>query len=119
MPLVADRVSDQGTVSGTGAITLAGNPPTGYQAFGTAFQLGSSVYYAASDAAGNWEVGFGTLVTATTLSRDTVTASSASNGRVTFPASSAVTVFCTAPADVIQDAGLGRQLALRNNLPLF
>ena len=75
MPLVADRVSDRGTVSSTGAITLAGNPPTGYQAFATAFALGSVVYYAASDTSGNWEVGFGTLVNATTLSRDTVTAS--------------------------------------------
>lgn len=119
MPLVADRVSDSGTVSGTAAITLAGSPPSGYRSFAAAFAPGSSVYYVAADNAGNWEVGFGTLTSGTTLTRDIVTSSSNANAAVNFPASSAVTVFCSAPADIVQDAGLGRQLALRNNLPLF
>lgn len=120
MPLVADRVKDAGTLTGLGNVTLAGSPPTGYQAFATAFPIGAVVWYCIEDiSSGAWEVGFGTLSATLTLTRDTITGSSNANAKVTFGSAVSVNVFCTAAADVIEDANGGRQLALTRNIPLY
>lgn len=120
MPLVADRVRDSGTVTGTGSVTLAGNAPAGFQTFASAFAVGTMVWYSIVDSAsGAWEVGYGTLANALTLSRDVVTGSSNAGNKVTFGSSVTVDVFNTAAADIVQPAGLGRQIALRNNLALY
>ena len=78
MPLVlADRVRETTTTTGTGTVTLAG-AVTGFQSF-TAVGNGNTTYYTiAGQGNSEWEVGIGTYTASgTTLSRDTVLASSA------------------------------------------
>lgn len=102
MPLVADRVAETTTTLGTGTVTLAG-AKTGYRAFTSAFSTGAKVYYCITDNT-NWEVGVGTFTTAgTTLSRDSVFASSNAGAAVNWGAGSK-DVFCTAPTQTIVGA---------------
>ena len=95
MPLVADRVKETTTTTGSGAITLAG-AVSQFVAFSTAFANPSTVYYAIVGQSGTeWEVGIGTFTT--TLSRDIILASSNSNNVVTLSAGTK-DVFATIPA---------------------
>jgi hypothetical protein len=78
MPLVlADRVRETSTTSGTGTLTLAG-AVAGFQSF-SAIGNGNTTYYTiAGQGNSEWEIGIGTYTSSgTTLSRDTVLASSA------------------------------------------
>lgn len=110
MPVIADRVKDTTTSTGTGAITLSGTAPTGYQTFATAFGSGSvSVGYCIAGGT-EWEVGKGTFNGTTGLTRDTVRSSSNSNALVSFSAGTK-DVFVTAPAELIDNANIGLQLA--------
>jgi hypothetical protein len=94
MPSVADRVKETTTTTGTGTITLAG-AVTQFQAFQTAFAVGTLIEYAiVGQGTSEWEVGIGTLLTTTTLSREVVRASSNSNALVNF-ASGTKDVFST------------------------
>lgn len=94
----ADRAMETTTTTGTGTVTLAG-AVTGHRAFGTALSDGDSVYYTIESAdLSAWEVGIGTYTASgTTLSRDTVLASTNSNAAVNF-GSGTKRVFVTAPA---------------------
>ena len=84
--VLADRVQDTSTTTGTGSFTLSGSPPTGYQAFSVVGN-GNTTYYAAYDTAGNWEVGVGTYSsTGPTLARTTILSSSNAGSAVNFPA---------------------------------
>ena len=109
MPHYADRVKDSTTTTGTGAITLAGTPPTGYVSFATGF--GSSgainVAYVIDDGAGAWEVGKGTFNGTTGLTRDIVRSSSNSNALVNFGAGTK-TVFCSPSSEQIDNANVGQ-----------
>lgn len=98
----ANRVKDTTTTTGTGSLTLAGSPPTGFVAFSAAFNTGDRVYYTIDDGAGAWEVGVGTLSGATTLTRDTVLSSSNSGSLVNFGAGTK-TVWCDLPADLVHN----------------
>ncbi|CAB4190291.1 hypothetical protein UFOVP1288_51 [uncultured Caudovirales phage] len=84
--VLANRVQDSTTTTGTGTLTLAGSPPSGYQAF-SIIGDGNSTYYTIVGGA-EWEVGIGTYTSSgTTLSRDTVLSSSAGGTtKVTFSA---------------------------------
>lgn len=95
--VVADRVLETTTTTGTGTVTLAG-AATGYQSFAV-IGNGNTTYYTIADQSGsNWEVGIGTYTSSgTTLSRDTVLASSNSNALVNFGAGTK-NVFVTYPA---------------------
>ena len=97
--VLADRVQDTTTTTGTGTVTLSGSAPTGYQTFGTAIGNANTTYYTIA-AGSEWEVGIGTYTAAgTTLSRDTVLASSAGGTtKVTFSAGTK-NVFVTYPAE--------------------
>ena len=97
--LVADRVKETTTTTGTGTLTLGG-AVAGFETFGTGIGDGNETYYAAVDyATGDWEVGVGTYTASgTTLSRDTILQSSNSDSAVNFGAG-AKTVFCTMPAE--------------------
>ena len=98
MPLVvADRVKETTTSTGTGTITLAG-AATGFQSF-SVIGNGNQTYYTIADQTGsNWEVGIGTYTSSgTTLSRTTVLASSNSGSLVNFT-SGTKDVFVTYPA---------------------
>lgn len=90
-PLFFDRVQAVSTTTGTGTYTL-GSPVTGFQAFAIVGD-GKSCYYCAHevDANGNpsggWEVGLGTYTASgTTLSRDTILASTNTNAAVSWSA---------------------------------
>lgn len=97
MPLVVkDRVKETTTTQGTGTVTLAG-ASSGYQSF-SAIGNGNTTYYTIAGGA-EWEVGIGTYTASgTTLSRDTVLASSNSGSAVNFSAG-VKDVFVTYPAD--------------------
>ena len=97
MPLVlANRVQETATSNTTVSFTLTG-AVTGFQTF-AAIGNGNTTYYAATDSAGNWEVGVGTYsTTGPTLTRTNVYASSNSNLAVTF--SGTVDVFVTYPSN--------------------
>jgi hypothetical protein len=106
---VHDRVKETGTVTGTGNITLGGAASGGFKTFASRFTTGASlqvadpIYYCVVDASGNWEVGKGYLSGATTLVRDRVFESSNSDNAVSYGASTAVEVFCTIPAERIEE----------------
>lgn len=94
--VLADRVFETTTSTGSGTITLAG-ANAGYQAFSTGVGDGNQAYYTIAGAT-EWEVGIGTYTASgDTLSRDTVLASSSSGAKVTFSAGTKE-VFVTYPA---------------------
>lgn len=89
--IVADRVLESSTTTGTGAFTLAG-ATTGYRAFSAVCSTSDTLYYCieALDANGNpsgdWEVGLGTYSGANTLTRTTPAASTNGGAAVNFAA---------------------------------
>ena len=94
--VLKDRVKETTTTTGTGSFALAG-AVTGYDSFG---QIGNSntTYYAVYLEGGSeWEVGIGTYTSPSTLSRDTILASSAAGAKVTFSAGQK-TIWCDYPA---------------------
>ena len=95
--VIADRVKESSTTSGTGTITLGG-AVSGYQAF-TAIGNGNQCYYTIVNiaVATEWEVGVGTY-SSSTLTRDTVLSSSNAGAKVSFSAGNKE-VFVTYPAD--------------------
>lgn len=107
MPLVVrDRVRETSTTTGNGTFTLAG-AATGFQSF-AAIGNGNTTYYTIALQGGSeWEVGIGTYTASgTTLSRDTVLASSASGAKVVFSAGTK-DVFVTYPAGRFISGGGG------------
>ena len=96
--VLADRVKETTTTTGTGTVTLLG-ASTGFQSF-SAIGNSNSTYYTIADQGGaNWEVGIGTYTSAgTTLSRTTVLSSSNSGSLVSFPAGTK-DVFVTQPSE--------------------
>lgn len=85
--VLKDRVKETTTTTGTGTVTLLG-ASTGFQSF-SAVGNGNTTYYTIAGQApsAEWEVGIGTYTSAgTTLSRDTVLASSNAGSLVTFSA---------------------------------
>ena len=75
--VVADRVKETTTTTGTGNITLAG-AATGFKTFSSTIGVGNTTTYVITDATGSqWEVGLGTLSGSSTLVRTTVFSNSA------------------------------------------
>jgi len=95
--VLADRVQETTTTTGTGTVTLAG-AVSGFQSFSVVGN-GNTTYYTIVDSStGDWEVGLGTYTSSgTTLSRTTVLSSSNSGSLVNFAAGTK-TVFVTYPA---------------------
>jgi hypothetical protein len=96
--VLADRVLETTTTTGSGTITLAG-AKQGYQSFSLAIGNGNQTYYTIAGQT-EWEVGVGTY-SANTLTRDTVLSSSSSGGKVTFSAGTK-DVFVTYPSEKSQ-----------------
>ena len=97
--VLADRVQETSTSTGTSSFTLAG-AVTGYQSFAV-IGNGNTTFYTIADQGGaNWEVGIGTYTASgTSLSRDTVLSNSNGNtSPVNFPAGTK-TVFVTYPSE--------------------
>lgn len=96
--VLANRVQDTTTTTGTGTVTLSGTAPTGYQTFGAAIGDGNTTYYTIA-AGTEWEVGIGTYASSgTTLARTTVLSSSNAGSAVNFSAGTK-NVFVTYPTE--------------------
>jgi len=107
--VLADRVKETTTTTGTGTVTLAG-AATGFQTF-AAVGDGNSTYYTIEDGT-DWEVGIGTYTTSgTTLSRTTILSSSNSGSLVNFSAG-AKNVFVTYPASMSVPEGKAIVMAM-------
>lgn len=118
--IVADRVKETTTTTGTGTITLAG-AVSQFEAFSTTYTTSDKVPYAIVGQTGTeWETGYGTLTSATTLTRDTVVSSSNANSLVSFSAGTK-DVFATLHEGIANNTPtLGLALAFSvGNLPLF
>jgi len=104
--VLADRVRETTTTTGTGTISLGG-AVTDYQSF-AAIGTGNVTYYTIAGTGTNeWEVGIGTYTSAgTTLSRTTVLASSNAGALVNFSAGTK-DVFCDYPAGRAVIGGMG------------
>jgi hypothetical protein len=75
--VLADRVKETTTTTGTGTITLAG-AVSGFQSFSVVGNGNTTYYTIAGQGTSEWEIGIGTYTSSgATLSRDTVLASSA------------------------------------------
>jgi hypothetical protein len=95
--IVADRVQETSTTTGTGSFTLAG-AVTGYQTFASVLATADTTYYTIADQGGaNWEVGLGTFTSPSTLARTTILSSSNAGSAVNFTAGTKA-VFITYPA---------------------
>jgi len=97
--ILADRVKETTTVTGTGTASLLGTS-TGFQSFSAGVGNSNTTYYCIADQGGpNWEVGLGTYTAVgSTLSRTTVLASSNAGALVSFTAGTK-DVFVTYPAE--------------------
>jgi hypothetical protein len=103
--ILADRVKETTTTTGTGTVTLLG-ASTGFQSFAVIGNANTTYYTIAGQGTSEWEVGIGTYTSSgTTLARTTVLASSNANAAVNFSAGTK-DVFVTYPAgkSVNQDA---------------
>jgi hypothetical protein len=97
--VVADRVKETTTTTGTGTLSLLG-ASSGYRNFVTGIGNGNSTFYTIiNQGANEWEVGIGTVtdLATDTLSRTTVLASSNTGSLVSFSAGTK-DVFCSGPA---------------------
>ena len=91
---VADRVREDTSTTGTGALTLSGSPD-GYRTFSSALSESDNTYYAIEEN-DQYEVGIGTF-SSSVLERSVVLKSSNSNNKIELGGSGAV--FITYPAD--------------------
>ena len=96
--VLADRVQETTTTTGTGSVTLAG-AVLGFQSFAVVGNGNTTFYTIADQGGANWEVGIGTYsTTGPTLARTTVLSSSNSGNLVNFTAGTK-TVFVTYPSE--------------------
>lgn len=110
--VLADRVKETTTTTGTGTVTLLG-ASTGFQSFSTIGNTNTTYYTIAGQTTSEWEVGIGTYTSSgTTLARTTVISSSNSGSLVNFSAGTK-DVFVTYPAEYTANAvggGIGAVL---------
>jgi hypothetical protein len=104
--VLADRVKETTTTTGTGTVTLLG-ASTGYQSFSVVGNANTTYYTIAGQTTSEWEVGIGTYtLSGTTLARTTVLASSNAGSAVNFSAGTK-DVFVTYPAGRSVSGGEG------------
>jgi len=104
--VLADRVKETTTTTGTGTVTLLG-ASTGYQSFAVVGNANTTYYTIAGQTGSEWEVGIGTYTLAgTLLARTTVLASSNAGSAVNFSAGTK-DVFVTYPAGRSVSGGEG------------
>ena len=110
--VVADRVKETTTTTGTGTVTLLG-ASAGFQSFAAIGDTNTTYYTIAAQTGTEWEVGIGTYTSSgTTLARTTVFSSSNSGSLVNFSAGSK-DVFVTYPAEMSAFAN-GNGVVLEN-----
>ena len=110
--VLADRVKETTTTTGTGTVTLLG-ASTGFQSFSAIGNTNTTYYTIAAQTGTEWEVGIGTYTSSgTTLARTTVISSSNAGALVNFSAGTK-DVFVTYPAEFTANAiggGIGAVL---------
>jgi hypothetical protein len=95
--VIADRVRETSTTTGTGNFTLAGAVDR-FRTFDSVLDTGDTTYYTIADQSGvGWEVGIATFTSPATLARTTILSSSNGGSAVDFGAGSK-DVFITLPA---------------------
>ena len=95
--VIADRVRETSTTTGTGNFTLAGAVDR-FRTFDSVLDTGDTTYYTIADQSGvGWEVGIATFTSPFTLARTTILSSSNGGSAVDFGAGSK-DVFITLPA---------------------
>ena len=100
--IVADRVKETTTVTGTGPTTLAG-AASGYRSFASQLSIGDTCAYVIVNSNwSEWETGIGTYSATNTLTRTTVQASTNANAAVVFSAGTK-DVFMGPTADSLVD----------------
>lgn len=116
--VLADRVQETTTTTGTGTVTLAG-AVSGFQSFSVVGN-GNTTYYTIVDSStGDWEVGLGTYTSSgTTLSRTTVLSSSNSGSLVNFGAGTKQ-VFVTYPSAMASSSVAGPSSAVDSAIAIF
>jgi len=101
--VLADRVKETTTTTGTGTVTLDG-ASAGYQSFSAIGNTNTTYYTIAAQTGTEWEVGIGTYTSSgTTLARTTVISSSNAGALVNFSAG-IKDVFVTYPASFTSNA---------------
>ena len=111
--VIADRVKEISTTTGTGTITLNG-AVSGFQAFSAVGDGNTTFYTIAAQSGVDWEVGIGTYTASgATLARNQVLASSNGGTHTNFGAG-AKDVFVTYPASYAL-FGAGGQAVVTNN----
>ena len=112
--IVADRVKEVTTTTGTGTYTLGG-AVDGFQAFSAVTVDTDTVYYAITDDT-DWEVGIGTIGgTQTTLARTTILSSSNAGSAVNWGAGTK-NIFLTYPAEKAVYEDVSGNVDVPNNL---
>ena len=110
--VLADRVKETTTTTGTGTVTLLG-ASLGFQSFSAIGNANTTYYTIAGQSTSEWEVGIGTYTSSgTTLARTTVISSSNAGALVNFSAGTK-DVFVTYPAEFTANAiggGIGAVL---------
>lgn len=95
--IIADRVRETSTTTGTSNITLAG-AVTGYVSFDSVLNTADTTYYTIASLDGfSWEVGIATFTAPSTLARTTVLSSSSGGSIINFGAG-VKDVFISLPA---------------------
>lgn len=115
--VLADRVKETTTTTGTGTVTLLG-ASTGFQSFAVVGNANTTYYAIVGQTGSEWEVGVGTYTSSgTTLARTTVLSSSNSGSAVNFSAGTK-DVFVTYPASYsvnsTNNAGTSGQVLVSN-----
>lgn len=94
--VLADRVQETTTTTGTGSFSLAG-AETGFRSFDFVLNTADTTYYTATNGT-DFEVGIGTFTSPSTLARTTILTSSNSNNAVNWGVGDK-NVFITYPAE--------------------
>jgi len=107
--VVADRVKETTTTTGTGTVTLLG-ASTGFQSFAVVGNANTTYYTIAGQTTSEWEVGIGTYTSSgTTLARTTVLSSSNGGSAVNFSAGTK-DVFVTYPSSKATYEAAGQEI---------
>lgn len=113
--VIADRVKDSTTTTGTGTVTLSGTAATGYQNFSVIGNGNTTYYTIAGQGTTEWEVGVGTYASSgTTLARTLVLSSSNAGAAVNFSAGTK-DVFVTYPSEYANFSGSGQAIVLNKS----
>lgn len=109
--VLADRVKETSTSTGTGTIVLAG-AATGYQSFAVIGNANLTYYTIADQTGANWEVGIGTYYSGNvSLARTTVLSSSNAGALSNFTAGTK-DVFVTQPSEVTAIGGSNQAILI-------